>query len=158
MKYLKSLFIFSALVFSINLGAQSERAAVKRVVLDLFDAMRSADTIKLKECFYSRDIPLFTSFKNQDGNYELKKGSLTEFIKSVGTPHDEIYDERLGSYSIHIDEGLASMTVDYYFFIGNTFSHCGVDFFEFYKTAEGWKIIFLSDTRRNRCDIPDETW
>lgn len=158
MRYLKYLFLGLVLTFSLNLNAQSERAAVKRVVLDLFDAMRSSDTILLKSCFYSRDIPLFTSYKNEEGNYELKKGSLTDFITSVGTPHDEVYDERLGAYSIHIDDGLASMTIDYYFFVGNTFSHCGVDFFEFYKTDEGWKIIFLSDTRRKICDVPDKTW
>ena len=41
--------------------------------------------------------------------------------------------------------------------MGKRFSHCGVDAFQLVKTAAGWKIFQLSDTRRKeKCEIPEE--
>ena len=157
----KLLFFF--LFSSISLFAQTdsisdEEIKVKQVVLDIFDAMRETDSIKLKNCFMD-NVDVYTAFKHPIKGNQMKPGNIQDFITSVGTPHEGLYDERLGDYEIHVDGPLASMAVDYFFFVNDNFSHCGVDYFQFFKTSEGWKIFFLADTRRkSNCELPETTW
>ncbi|HUH33176.1 MAG TPA: hypothetical protein VLZ28_04430, partial [Daejeonella sp.] len=47
-----------------------------------------------------------------------------------------------------IDDNLASVWTSYQFYIGDKFSHCGVNSFQLVKGKEGWKIVYLIDTRR----------
>jgi hypothetical protein len=35
--------------------------------------------------------------------------------------------------------------------VDEKYSHCGVDVFMLVKTADGWKISTLADTRRKSC-------
>jgi hypothetical protein len=46
--------------------------------------------------------------------------------------------------------------VDYSFFAGPRFSHCGIDAFQLFRGPGGWKIFQLTDTRR-RTGCPGET-
>jgi hypothetical protein len=66
----------------------------------------------------------------------------------VGTPHDEVWDERVLSEKVEIDGPLASVWTEYAFYAGDEFSHCGIDAFQVAQTPEGWRIIALTDTRR----------
>jgi hypothetical protein len=43
---------------------------------------------------------------------------------------------------------MASVWAPYKFYLGDKFSHCGVDVFQLMKTGDGWKIIYIVDTRR----------
>ena len=43
---------------------------------------------------------------------------------------------------------LASVWVPYEFYLGDKFSHCGVDAFHLARFEDGWKIIGLADTQR----------
>ena len=60
-----------------------------------------------------------------------------------------MFDERLFNPRVLIDGTLASVWVDYSFYLGKTFSHCGVDVVHVAKVGEAWKIIALTDTRRS---------
>jgi hypothetical protein len=47
--------------------------------------------------------------------------------------------------------------MNYAFFAGDTFSHCGVNAFQLFKGADGWKIFHIADTRRREgCEMPEE--
>ncbi len=158
---MKWLYVLALSMIGLPMWAQEEpqtedEQAVKAVVLEVFDAMRATDSIRLKKCFY-KEVDVYTSFVHRKtGKAVLMKDDIQQFYTSVGTPHDGLYDEKLGAYSIRVDDHLASIWVDYYFFVDDRFSHCGVDFFQMYKTEEGWKIYFLSDTRRKKsCEVPD---
>ncbi|NRA10722.1 MAG: hypothetical protein HRT57_02055, partial [Crocinitomicaceae bacterium] len=75
--------------------------------------------------------------------------SLDEFITAVGTPHDKVWDERISNVIIHRDENLAQVWMDYSFYLGDKFLHCGVNSFQLISTKKGWKIISITDTKRN---------
>ena len=74
--------------------------------------------------------------------------SVEGFIRSIGRPRNEVFDERLSNVKVSIDGPLASVWADYVFYRGSTFSHCGVDHFLLVKEGAAWVIIEVSDTRR----------
>ena len=87
----------------------------------------------------------------RNGTPELQAGSIDEFVRAVGTPHAEVWDERIDDVEIEVDDPLATAWMDYRFHLGETFSHCGVNAFQFLRTADGWQVIQITDTRRREC-------
>ena len=53
-----------------------------------------------------------------------------------------------------VTRALASVWMDYRFYVGECFSHCGVDTFHLVRTAEGWRIVDLADARRREGCTP----
>jgi hypothetical protein len=129
-----------------------DNESVQNVIVTLFDGMREADSAKVSSAF-RKDVTMYTSFTSKEGDLMVEKGKLESFLKAVGTPHDEIWDERIWNTKILIDGGIAQVWTDYAFYIGEQFSHCGVDAFHLVKEPSGqWKIVHLMDTRRkNDC-------
>lgn len=138
------IMLITTVVFAQNL---TEEVAVKATINLLFDGMRNSDTTLLKKAFATNNT-MQTIVKTKDGKAMVRTESLANFIKSVGTPHSEKYDERIVFTKILIDDNLASVWTDYQFYIGERFSHCGVNSFQLFKGDDGWKIIYLIDTRR----------
>jgi len=130
----------------------AEESKVHQVIIDLFDGMREGDSAKVHRTFDDR-VMMWTSFTNKEGEAVLKQDKLQGFLDAVGTPHDEIWNEKIRNTKIQIDGNLAQAWTEYGFFIGEKFSHCGVDAFLFSKIDGQWKIITLADTRqREGCD------
>lgn len=143
--------ILIILIFTIsNITAycqQTETDAVKKTVNTMFDAMRKGDSTLLKSVF-SKDMVLQSISNNKEGKAILSTEKADGFIKAIGTPHSAVYDERITFGDIKIDGDLASVWAPYKFYLGDKFSHCGVDVFQLMKTTDGWKIIYIVDTRR----------
>lgn len=125
-------------------------AAVRAVVIELFDAMRAGDSTRVRNVFHE-DARLHSSFSR--GGVPMVDGgnSADGFVTAVGTPHDEVWDERVGEIHIRVDDGLATAWMDYRFFAGETFSHCGVNAIQLVLTERGWKMLNIVDTRRSAC-------
>ncbi|MGZ3873495.1 MAG: nuclear transport factor 2 family protein [Mucilaginibacter sp.] len=133
--------------YSIVRGQQPAADGVKRAVNTMFDAMRKGDSTLLKSVF-AKEMVLQSVSTNKEGKTVISTDSAADFAKAIGTPHKEIYDERITYGDIKIDGDLASVWAPYKFYLGDKFSHCGVDVFSLMKTADGWKIIYIVDTRR----------
>jgi len=129
-----------------GLRGQSAEADVLKTVRQLFDGMRKGDSSMVRAAFHA-DAALFTTMV-RDGKTVVRKDSVEGFVKAVGTPHNDVWDERIWNEKVFIDGPLASLWLDYAFFLGPKFSHCGVDAFTLAKMPDGWKIITLADTRR----------
>jgi hypothetical protein len=72
------------------------------------------------------------------------------FVKAVGAPHDSVWDERITNEVVLQDGTMAVVWTDYRFYVGDRFSHCGVDAFQLAKEDDEWKIVALTDTRRRQ--------
>ncbi len=152
LNHFSRLFSISLIIIAssqINLVAQTEEANVKSVIMTLFDGMREADSAKVHSVFID-EVSMQTIAANREGEIMLRTGSLEDFLKSVGTPHDQVFDERILDYQIKIDGAMASVWTPYEFYFGDKFSHCGVNSFQLMKKKDQWKIIYLVDTRRRR--------
>jgi len=144
----KILFVSLILLVSLRTVAQqADQDAVKQTINTMFDAMRKGDSTMLRSAFHKNIV--FEGISNKkDGTVSLDIDNPNDFIKAVGTPHKEIWDEQITFKDIKIDGDLASVWTPYKFYLGKTFSHCGVDVFSLMRTPAGWKIIYVIDTRR----------
>lgn len=147
MKKLTLLIAIFTLGFTTVHAQQAETEAVKKTINTMFDAMRKGDSTSLRSTF-AKGLVFQSVGTKKDGTTALSSESPEGFIKQVGTPHKEVYDERITYGDIKVDGPLASVWTPYKFYLGDKFSHCGVNFFQLMKTTEGWKIIYIVDTRR----------
>ncbi|MES2810700.1 MAG: nuclear transport factor 2 family protein [Bacteroidota bacterium] len=146
---MKKLIILAIIAINCNIALAQQTAtdAIKQTINNMFTAMRKSDSTLLRSTF-AKGIVFHGVSTQSDGSGKLSVQNPDAFIKMIGTPHKGVYDERITFGDIKIDGELASVWTPYKFYLDDKFSHCGVDFFQLMKTSEGWKIIYLVDTRR----------
>ena len=152
MKFLSLIFF---LFFMTSLSGQApeteeqvdEKAAVIQVIKQMFDGMRAGDSSMVAATF-APNIQMKSAFTSKEGQPVLHKGDGASFLSAVGTPHDEVWDERIWSYEVKVDGRLASAWTEYTFYLGEKQLHCGVNAFTLFKGADGWVITDITDTRR----------
>ncbi|MGH7699188.1 MAG: hypothetical protein ACREMJ_01505 [Gemmatimonadales bacterium] len=111
----------------------------------LFDAMRQRDTATMRALFDTTARLVTTG--TREGQPFLRVASIDGWLGAVGRATREL-DERIWDPVVHIDDNLASVWVKYEFVAGGEFSHCGVDAFQLFNGATGWKIFHVADTQR----------
>jgi hypothetical protein len=126
--------------------AQSSEAEVEAVVRRLFDGMRAGSSTMIDSLFHPE--ARLMSAAVSDGRPVLLETGIAEFVQAVGIPKAEVWDERISNLVIQVEGDLATAWMDYSFYLGSSFSHCGVNAFQLFRAPEGWRIIQLTDTRR----------
>jgi hypothetical protein len=136
------------------LGQADEEAAVLAVVEAMFDAMRAGDSTAFRAVLH----PTATgaSVFVREGQPTLaRETSLEGFVQAVGTPHEQVWDEKIWDAEVRIDGLLATVWTPYAFYLGDQLSHCGVDAFQLFKGEDGWQVFHIADTRRREgCEVP----
>lgn len=152
---MKGLVIFALFLlgFATNTFAQSdEESAIKKTINNLFAGMKGGDSTLTRAAFAPTAI--MQTITNKEGKVNIRTESVNDFIKFIGTPHQEKYDERIVFTKILIDGPLASVWTDYKFYLGEKFIHCGVNSFQLVKGDQGWQIVYIIDTRRKEgCNL-----
>ena len=141
--------IFTLLFLSSVAHAQSPEEEVRNTIDRLFDGMRAGDSTMVASVFHEEAIMVRATDQG------LRSGSVRGFIQAVGTPHDEVWDEKIWDVQIMIDGRLATAWMEFAFFLGENLSHCGVNSIMLYNDGEQWSITYLADTRREACDLPE---
>jgi len=129
-----------------SFAQRDEETAVKKAVNNLFEGMKTGDSI-LTGAAFAKSAVMHTIVE-KDGKARVRTESVSDFVKFIGTPHQEKYDERIVFTKILIDGPLASVWTDYTFYLGEKFSHCGVNSFQLVNGDRGWQIVYIIDTRR----------
>ena len=143
MKWLVLILTFA----SLKAFSQTAEEAVKKPIKLLFDGMRNSDSNMLKAAFTTGAI-LQTVVKDKDGATKVQTESAVDFIAALSKPHASICDERIRFDVIRVDSDMAIVWTPYKFYLGDQFSHCGVNSFQLVKLNNEWKIQYLIDTRR----------
>ena len=144
------LVVMAGFAWASPSGAQSASSAtaeseVLAVVNAVFEGMRRADSGMVRPLFHAKARLITVDSRSPGPRVEE---SVEGFIKTIGQPRTEVWDEPLSNVKTMIDGSLASVWADYKFYRGTTLNHCGVDHFLLVKEAGTWKIIELADTRR----------
>jgi len=121
----------------------SEEGLVKATVNQLFNGMKTSDSILIKKSFHKNAV-LQTITKTA----EIKNESINDFAISISKAEKGSLDERITFSNILIDGNLASVWTPYEFYYKGQFSHCGVNSFQLVKSSNEWKIQYIIDTRR----------
>ena len=132
-----------------------DEVQVSMTIARLFSGMEKGDSAMVHGCF-TPTVTMATLRRDQDGHPQLmRESSLDGFLKAVGTPHPDTWYEEIWDLKVQVDGDLAQAWCDYAFYVGNRFSHCGVDAFQLFRTPDGWRIFHLADTRRTaNCSVP----
>lgn len=149
MKYLAiALFSLSFSAFAQDSDTVlTDSASVRMAIDQLFTGMKNGDSSMVAEVFHP-DIQMMSTFNDKEGNPKSHMGSAAEFKTAVGTPHDQVWDERISNVHIQVDGNLAQAWMDYSFYLDDKFSHCGVNAIQLFKTENGWQMVHFADTRR----------
>ncbi|NQZ75999.1 MAG: hypothetical protein HRT61_07790 [Ekhidna sp.] len=135
--------------------AQDTKKDIMGVINKVFTAMKTNDSTLLNQSFVENPN-FFTTYLDESGKSKLVQGDFQKFKVAIGTPKEQVWSEPIWNEKIEIDGNLASVWVDYAFYIDDQFSHCGVDAFHLIKDSGSWKIFHLVDTRRkSNCVIPE---
>lgn len=150
---MKKILLFIVLVSLATTGFSqtTDEVQIINVIDQLFEGMRETDSVKVRAVIH-KGATLKTVVVKRDNEPLLRVESIERFIQSVGTKHEGIYDEKIWSYDIRVDGNLATAWTTYTFYLNENMLHCGVNAFELFKSADGWKISGITDTRRrNDC-------
>lgn len=145
------LFFLATLLLSAQPAfAQKQDKAVKAVINRFFEGMEKGDTtLLLSTC---TEAPVLQTFvRDKSGKFKVRDEDFRDFVRFIGTPTQDKYDEKIKFAAIHIEESLASVWAPYKFYRNGTLSHCGTNSFQLVKTEAGWKIQYIIDTRRKTC-------
>lgn len=144
-----ALFAFCPDLMAQKHKPENQDKAIKTVINRFFEGMEKGDTVLLKSTCTSTMV-LQTYMADKEGNMQVYTKNFADFVAMVGSHGTDRYDERIRFETIHAEKSLASVWTPYSFYINGKRSHCGTNSFQVVKTAEGWKIQYIIDTRRKQ--------
>lgn len=131
--------------------APTTEDSVKATINRLFEGMKNADTTVLKSAFTAEPI-LNTVATNKKKHVYVRSEKFADFVKITGQQKAGEADERIEFGAILIDGPLAMVWAPYEFYYKGKFRHCGVNSFQLVRLDGSWKIHYLIDTRRKKCE------
>ncbi|WP_263791298.1 nuclear transport factor 2 family protein [Salinibacter sp.] len=134
--------------------APAAEAAVRAALDALFAGMRAGDSTAVRDVFHD-GARLYTAVGPSD-TAGVSQTPVDAFVESVGQSRERVWDERTWNVEVRVDGPLASAWVPYVFYRGDERSHCGVNAVQLVRGPDGWRILQLTDTRRQACDVPPE--
>ena len=121
-----------------SIQAQSEEEeAVVAAVQHFFDAMAVRDTLAARAVLLPEGR--FYSIRDSDDGPRVGSTTHRAFLDQLARP-GAAFLERMWNPTVLIHGRTAVVWTEYDFHRDGAFSHCGVDAFSLFKTADGWKI------------------
>ena len=125
---------------------QSDSASVMAAINKLFQGMRLGNEKLILSAFDSSAVLM--SVGSSLGKTIVHSDDYRSFARALGTPHPQVWDERINNPIIHVSGDLAVVWAEYSFYLGDKLNHCGIDSFQLVKRDAGWKILVIVDTRK----------
>lgn len=123
-------------------------AAVVEAAHQLFAAMQSKDTAALRTLMHPRAQIVSVAATGTTVR------AADEWIRGLSRNTD-VLRERMWDPRVQIDGDLATLWAPYEFHLGERFSHCGMDAFQFVREGGAWKMVVITFTRRTTgCEGP----
>ncbi|MFT5858958.1 MAG: hypothetical protein ACI865_001054 [Flavobacteriaceae bacterium] len=117
-----TLLCFSIFAASVSFAGTSDSINTIKIVTaidQLFDAMRYRYS-SLAHAVFHPDARLMSTSQGKNGT-QIHQDDIADFLKAIGTPQEEIWDERISNLVIQMDENLCQTWMDYVLFIDDLF-------------------------------------
>jgi len=131
-------------------GQQNSEDSVRAAVNHLFTAMKNSDEDMIRHSFTDSAI-LQTIVTDKEGKTSARTVAIADFAAAIAKMQMGDADERIKFEVVRIDGPLAIVWAPYSFYYKGQLNHCGMDSFQLLRTAGGWKIQYIIDTRRKDC-------
>jgi hypothetical protein len=130
------------LAFVDTIGGQQKPKTPLEVAQALFAAMQAHDGKGARELFAPGAMLYSVTDKGK-----VDSMAATAFADRIASGKG-VWLERIWNPKVLEQDTIAVVWADYDFHLDSKFSHCGVDSFSLVKADEGWKIAYISDTRK----------
>lgn len=111
-----------------------------------FEAMNGGDTAALRLLMHPD-----CTMAGSDGTVRIHPGSA--FRSMLGRAQPGSLEERIGAVEARCDGRSGTTRMYYRFFLGDSLSHCGENYFQWLREGERWLVVSVTDSRR-RQDCP----
>ena len=118
-----------------------DHSVILRATDALFQAMQARDTAALRTLMHPRAQIVSVASAGTTVR------SADEWVRGLTRIPDQLI-ERMWDPEVRIDGDLATLWAPYDFHLGERFSHCGIDAFQFVREGGDWKMISVTFTRR----------
>jgi flagella basal body P-ring formation protein FlgA len=140
------LFVLLLAVKISSFSQTTDKEAIKAVVYKLFEGFEKNDSSIVAQTLHKK--VRFRAINMQKTPSKLSESDYNDMLTGVAKSKPANWREIPSKFKIRIDNQMANVWVKYKFYLGDKFSHKGIDNFILYKEKDEWKIIFLSYTRR----------
>lgn len=141
-------------IFAANLFAQNADVKTASEVPDkLFAAMKAKSFADIRDVF-TPEGQLVAIDKPRDGKGISKTRVFTaeSFAKQISEAKSADFIEKMPNKDVKIAGDLAMVSGRYTFYVGDKFSHCGLNTFNLVRTETGWKIANAASTLEFQCE------
>jgi hypothetical protein len=151
MKFLIPLLLLTTATFAQQ--NKNTEDSIKLTINTFFKGMSNRDTVLIRSTL-SSNITLQSLQKNKEGKVVISNETAEGFLKQVATLPESIkkIDERITFSNILIDDVMAMAWTPFELYLNDNFYSCGVNNFQLVKENNEWKINFIIDTRRKKCN------
>ena len=122
-------------------GTVSEKAAVRAVLDQVFDAMRAGDAETLKTLILND-----TALDRIAPDKPVERGTSEGWVGWVSTLKPGQADEQIFDVEINVEGPLATAWAPFTIAIDGELKSCGVNHFTMVKVQDAWKVAYLIDT------------
>ena len=128
-------------------SATAQENEIQLTIGNFFNAFHQRDSIALKKVC-SENLVLHSISESEKGTqFSVEKAA--NFYKSIATiPLSMKFEEKILGFKVQIDGAMAHVWTPYEFYVNDKLSHSGVNSFQLYKENDGWKVVYILDTRR----------
>lgn len=123
----------------------AEERAVLAVIDTTFQAMAAKDSARFVAMADSGARLVLT--RQQNGVTVARVIPVDVFAGSIARATNAL-EERVFNPEVRIEDGLATVWVDYDFYVDGRLDHCGKDAFQLVRRQQGWRIVNIADTQR----------
>ncbi|HPF45893.1 MAG: nuclear transport factor 2 family protein [Alphaproteobacteria bacterium] len=135
------IIIFLGMNFASAESSLVEKAAVQKVLDQVFAAMRAGDAETLKTLILP-DTPL----DRANPDKPVTRGISKDWIDWVSTLKPGQADEQIFDVKIHVEGPLAVAWAPFTIALDGELKSCGVNQFTLVKQPDGWRVAYLIDT------------
>ena len=120
-------------------------AEIVAALQTVFDALATGDSDLLRGVMDPEVVMIYAE-TTADGETSFGSSTLEGLATRVEASEEPLI-ERMWDPVVRVSGAMATIWTPYDFYVGTTFSHCGVDAATLMNTEDGWKIVDLSWTR-----------
>ena len=119
-----------------------------------------ARTIQYFENFNTKNLEVLTEWYHEGATIGkvMPDGTVKSFPPEgmMGLKNIPEYEEKIDNISVQVNENMASVWMDFWFYLGDSLSHCGVNHVLWSKTDQGeWKILGTVYNSHQNCQDVD---